>query len=148
MSQPVRGTYRVKDHGFLGCDVSYVGPNVLEEHAAYANVLILCALQKESSAMLVPIYKLHYVTSLKTVILTHYSKNFQSHQFQMIGTNTTYQYFPHFCSDPVQHGKITMDPHIFVHVNIMCPGNRYQKLNIYISEMILCRYILVAYITI
>ena len=79
MSQPVRETY--KDHRFLGCDVKYVCPNVLEKHAAYANVFILCALQKDSSAMLVPIYKLHDITSLKTAILTNYIKNFQSHQF-------------------------------------------------------------------
>jgi len=79
MSQPVRETY--KDHSFLGCDVKYMCPNVLEEHAAYANVFILCALQKDSSAMLIPIYKIYDVTSLKTVIFAHYSKNFQSHQF-------------------------------------------------------------------
>jgi hypothetical protein len=138
----------VKDHSFLGCDVKYVGPNVLEEHAAYANVFILGALQKDSSAMLVPIYKLHHITSLKTVILTHYSKNFQSHQFYVIGTNTIYLYFPYFCSGPFWHGKINMDTHIFVQVNIVCPVKRYPKLNIYISEMILGRYILVAYITI
>ena len=71
----------VKDHSFLGCNVKYVGPSVLEEHAAYANVFILCGLQKDFSAMLVPIYKLHDVPSLKTVILTHYSKSFQSQQF-------------------------------------------------------------------
>jgi uncharacterized protein Veg len=70
-----------KDHSFLGCDVKYAGSNVLEEHAAYASVFIICALQNDSSAMLVPTYKLHDITSLKTVILTHYSKNFQFHQF-------------------------------------------------------------------
>ena len=56
-------------------------PSILEEHAAYQNVFILCVLQKDSSEMLVPIYKLHNVTSLKTVILTHYCKNLESHQF-------------------------------------------------------------------
>jgi len=48
------------------------------------------------------------------------------------------------------HQKITMDPHILSHINIMCLDDRYPKLNIYISEPILnsYEYVAVAYITI
>jgi len=36
--------------------------------------------------------------------------------------------------------KITTDPHILTHINIQCMDNRYPKLNICISELILVRY--------
>jgi len=36
--------------------------------------------------------------------------------------------------------KITTDPHILTHINIQCTDNRYPKLNIYNSELILVRY--------
>jgi len=43
-----------------------------------------------------------------------------------------------------------MDPHIIAHVNLKCPDDRYPKLKIYISELILCSYkcIPVAYVTV
>jgi hypothetical protein len=42
-----------------------------------------------------------------------------------------------------------MDPYILVHIYIEYPDDRYAKLKIYVSELILdsCEYILVAYIT-
>ena len=47
--------------------------------------------------------------------------------------------------------RITTNPHILVlaHVNIACPGDRYPKLTIYISELILdsYKYMPVAYVT-
>ena len=45
--------------------------------------------------------------------------------------------------------KITTDPHILAHVNIVCPDDRYPELNISISELILGSYecIPVAYVT-
>jgi hypothetical protein len=45
--------------------------------------------------------------------------------------------------------KITTDPHILAHVNIVCPDDRYPKLKIYISELILdsYKYITIAYVT-
>jgi hypothetical protein len=45
--------------------------------------------------------------------------------------------------------KITTNHHILAHVNIDCPDDRYPKLNICISEMILdsYAYIPVAYVT-
>jgi len=59
--------------------------------------------------------------------------------------------FPkHFLlADTFWFQKITVDPHILAHVNTMCLDDRYPKLNIYISELILHRYerIPVAYIT-
>jgi len=36
--------------------------------------------------------------------------------------------------------KITMDPHILTHVNTVCLDDRYPKLNICISELILHSY--------
>ena len=36
--------------------------------------------------------------------------------------------------------KITMDPHILAHVNTVFLDDRYPKLNIYISELILHSY--------
>jgi len=42
-----------------------------------------------------------------------------------------------------------MDPHIFAHVSIVCPDDKYPKLIIYISELILLSYgyIPVAHVT-
>jgi hypothetical protein len=46
--------------------------------------------------------------------------------------------FPNFLARrPLWFWKITMDPHILTHIE--CPDNRYPKLNIYISELILVR---------
>ena len=36
--------------------------------------------------------------------------------------------------------KITIDPHIFAHVNMGCPDDRHSRLKIYLSEMILDSY--------
>jgi hypothetical protein len=58
--------------------------------------------------------------------------------------------FPkHFRSQtPSWFQKITMNFHIFAHVNIECPDDRYPKLNPYISEPISVsyEYIPVAYV--
>jgi hypothetical protein len=45
--------------------------------------------------------------------------------------------------------KITTDPHILAHINIVCPDDRYLKLKFYTSELILdsYKYIPEAYIT-
>jgi hypothetical protein len=43
-------------------------------------------------------------------------------------------------ADPFWLRKITMDPHILAHANIQCPDDRYSKLKIYTSEIILDRY--------
>jgi CRISPR/Cas system-associated endonuclease/helicase Cas3 len=52
--------------------------------------------------------------------------------------------------DPCWHQKITTDAHFLFHTNITCPDDRYPKLNIYTSELILdsYKYIPVVYITI
>jgi hypothetical protein len=42
--------------------------------------------------------------------------------------------------DPFCPRKITTDPHILVHFNIVCPNDRYPKLKIYNSKLILDRY--------
>jgi hypothetical protein len=42
--------------------------------------------------------------------------------------------------------KITTDPHILAQVNMHCPDDTYAKLKIHISELILDRYIPVAYL--
>jgi hypothetical protein len=46
--------------------------------------------------------------------------------------------------------KIITDPHILAHVNMECPDDRYPKLDIYISELILdsYEYIPVVYVTV
>ena len=36
--------------------------------------------------------------------------------------------------------KVLTDPHILLHVNIQCPYDRYPKLKIYASELILDSY--------
>lgn len=58
--------------------------------------------------------------------------------------------FPeHFHSQtPFWLQKITMNFHILAQVNIVCPDDRYPRLNPYISELIsvICEYIIVAYI--
>ena len=44
----------------------------------------------------------------------------------------------YFClGAPFGLRKVTTDPHILAHVNIQCPDERYPKLKIYISELIL-----------
>jgi hypothetical protein len=45
--------------------------------------------------------------------------------------------------------KIATDPHILAYVNIECPYDRYPKLNIYISDLILdsYKYVQVAYVS-
>jgi len=45
--------------------------------------------------------------------------------------------------------KITTDPHIFSHINILCPDDRNPELNIFVSELTLgsYRYMPIAYIT-
>jgi hypothetical protein len=52
-------------------------------------------------------------------------------------------------ADPFWLRKITTDPHILAHVNAECPDDKYPKLIIYISEMILdsYEYIPAAYVT-
>jgi hypothetical protein len=52
-------------------------------------------------------------------------------------------------ADPFWLQKITMDPYILAHINIECPDDRYPKLKIYISRLILgsYKYTTVAYIT-
>ena len=52
------------------------------------------------------------------------------------------QYFPNVFLFAVYSclRKITTDPHILAHVNIVCPDDRYPKLNIYVSELILGSY--------
>ena len=58
--------------------------------------------------------------------------------------------FPNvFAFGPIWLRKITTDPHILAHVEIECPDDRYPKLNMYISELILDNYecIPVAYVT-
>jgi hypothetical protein len=42
--------------------------------------------------------------------------------------------------DPFCFGKITTDPHTLAHFNIVCPNDRYPKLKIYKSKLILDRY--------
>jgi hypothetical protein len=44
---------------------------------------------------------------------------------------------------------MTMDPDNLAHINTVCPDDRYPKLKINVSELILdsCKYIPVAYIT-
>jgi hypothetical protein len=42
-------------------------------------------------------------------------------------------------TDPFWLKKITTDPHILAHVNIVCPEDRYPKLKICILELILDR---------
>ena len=42
--------------------------------------------------------------------------------------------------DPFWLRKITTDPHMFAHINVKCPYDRYPKLKIYISELILGSY--------
>jgi hypothetical protein len=59
------------------------------------------------------------------------------------------QGFPNFLlADPSWIQKITADPHILAHVNMEFLDDRYPKLKIYISEMILDSYehIPVAYV--
>jgi len=53
-----------------------------------------------------------------------------------------------FCTDLFWLLKITMDPHILVHVNRVCLDDWHPKLKIYISELIFNSYefIPVAYI--
>ena len=60
--------------------------------------------------------------------------------------------FPKFFlpPDPFRFRKIATDSHILADVNIECPDERYPKLNIYFSELILGshEYTTVAYVTI
>jgi hypothetical protein len=51
--------------------------------------------------------------------------------------------------EPSCFRKLTTDPHILAHVNIVPSEDRYPKLNIYISEMVLdsCSYIPVIHVT-
>jgi hypothetical protein len=53
-------------------------------------------------------------------------------------------------ADPSWVKKITMDPHILVHIDMQCADDRYAKLKIYVSELVLCSYkcIQVAYVRI
>jgi hypothetical protein len=52
-------------------------------------------------------------------------------------------------TDPFWLQKITMDPHILAHISIQFSDDRYPKLQIYTSELILdsCEYIPIAYVT-
>ena len=42
--------------------------------------------------------------------------------------------------NPFRLRKITTNPHILAHVNVACPDDRYPKLKMYISELILDSY--------
>ena len=49
--------------------------------------------------------------------------------------------FPNFLVlRPLWIRKTTTNPHVLTHITIECTDNRYPKLNIYISELILVRY--------
>jgi len=43
-------------------------------------------------------------------------------------------------ADPFWFRKITTDPHSLARVNIVCSDDRYPKLQIYMSELVLGRY--------
>jgi hypothetical protein len=55
-----------------------------------------------------------------------------------------------FAHAPILALKITIDPHILAHVNIVCLDDTYPKLKMYVSEMILdsYKYIPLAYATV
>jgi hypothetical protein len=50
-------------------------------------------------------------------------------------------------TDPFWLRKITTDSHILAQVNIECPDDRYPKLKIYISELILNNYEYIQWLT-
>jgi hypothetical protein len=90
----------------------------------------------------------------RPVVWSEIRHTLKSELFLLQSNNVTYtlgQCFPNFfLADPFCLRKITTDPHILAHVNMKYPDDRYPKLKIFISEVILdsYEYIPAAYVTV